>query len=310
MTRVCSTFLLVTASVWLFGCDLARESAPDASNIDARLRDPRSDIVPAVGSVATLDVASWNIENFPASNQTAANVADLITSLDFDMVMVEEIASIDSWNELVARLPSYRAVLSSHVYSSGTYQKLGVLYRADTITIGAVSELFRYDSDFPRPALSMPVTFDDGVHLPLSFELMGLHLKAGTQPSDIRRRTDAIVKLDQFVQNQITEGGESKLIILGDYNTDPGEAGGAAVLAPLISQPERYNVRTLPLAEAGAVTFLPSDVMLDQLTTTTALDDQLLGSIVVIPPLEDQYPGYIAGISDHVPVVITIPLHE
>src|SRR4029079_16543071 len=92
------------------------------------------DLVPALGGPATLDLAAWNIENFPKSTRTVADVADLITSLDLDLVVCDEIASVTAWNELVALLPEHEAVLSSHRYTATSYQKIGLLYRASEVT--------------------------------------------------------------------------------------------------------------------------------------------------------------------------------
>ena len=206
-------------------------------------------------------------------------------------------------NELAARLRDYDAALSSHAYSTGGYQKLGVVWRRDVVTVGAFEERYQDDADaFPRPAIALPITYDDGAHPALSLELLGVHLKAGTQPDDVTRRTAAVARIAAELGAQ----PEARVMILGDYNTVLGGADGDAVMAPLVD-PAAYTVRTAPLAAAGTVSFLPSSVMLDHLTTTAALDVDLADATTVVPPLDAQYPGYEAGVSDHLPVVITIP---
>ncbi len=284
-------------------CDLGREATFDGAPGDAALRPPRTDLVPAVGTDASLDIACWNIENYPANPYAPIVVADLITSLQLDVVVAEEIADVDAWNELVARLRDYDAALSSHVYSTGGYQKLGVLWRRDVISAGAFDERYQDDADaFPRPAIALPISYDDGVHAPLGFDLLGVHLKAGTQPDDVARRTAAMARI---AGDLATQAG-ARVMILGDYNTVLGAPDGDAVMAPLVD-PTAYTIRTAPLAAAGTVSFLPSSVMLDHLTTTAALDVDLADATTLVPPLDVEYPGYEAGVSDHLPVVITIP---
>lgn len=286
-------------------CDLGNEAQPDAVLSDADYREPRADLVPAVGGVDSLELATWNIENFPARASTPAIVADLITSLGLDVVVTQEIANENAWHELVARLPDHEAVLSTHRYSTGDYQKLGVIYRASEIAVGDLTLLFGNDGNaFPRPAISLPIT---ELATGRTLELIGVHLKAGVDASDAARRTDAIVALDAHVQAQVATAGEADVVILGDYNEVVTDATGQAVLAPLLDHPERYTVHSAPLGQAGTVSFLPANIMLDQLTSTVALADRLAGATTVVPPLDAQYPGYEAEVSDHLPVVLIAP---
>jgi hypothetical protein len=96
---------------------------PDAAGVSRRARTR------SCGSAVTLDIACWNIENFPDAPETPSLVADLITSLDLDLIVVEEIANTAAFDELIARLPEHEAVLSSHRYTPTSYQKIGVIYR-------------------------------------------------------------------------------------------------------------------------------------------------------------------------------------
>ena len=303
-----SSPFVFAALLGLPACDLGRDAAYDAAPGDAAWPPLRTDLVPAVGSDTTFDIACWNIENFPASPSTPRIVADLIASMQLDVVVAIEIVDTVAWAELVARLGDYDAALSSHVYATGGYQKLGVLWRRDVVSAGTFDELFQTESSaFPRPAIGLPVTYDDDVSAPLSLELLGVHLKAGTDTSDIDRRAEAMVLLDDHVQAQIADGGEDRVVILGDYNTVLGGAKGDQVMAPL-QDLAGYDVLTAPLAAAGAVTFLPASIMLDHMTATAALGPSLAGSTTVVPPLDEQYPGYQAGVSDHLPVVLSLRL--
>lgn len=294
--------LLVTA------CDLGREAAFDAAPGDASYAPPRTDLVPAVGGDDTLDIACWNIENFPASSSTPRIVADMFASLRLDVLVAIEIADTVAWAELTNRLADTDAALSSHVYSTGDYQKLGVIWRRDVISVGTFDELFQDEtSAFPRPAIALPVVYDDGVHAPASLELLGVHLKAGTEASDIARRAEAVELLDAHLQAQADAGGEARVLVLGDYNTVLGGAKGDQVMAPFQVE-KRYDVLTAPLADNGTVSFLPVGIMLDHATATAALRTELGDPEVHVPPLDEQYPGYQAAVSDHLPVIVSYPL--
>lgn len=264
---------------------------------------PHNGVVPAVGSAATLDIACWNIENFPATAETPGLVADLITSLDLDLIVVEEIASVAAFDELIARLPEHEAVLSSHRYTPTSYQKVGLIYRSAVATVGPEELLFVSDDyGFPRPLLKVPVTVGA-----LTFDVIGLHLKAGTAPEDAARRTSAARTLDAYLRAQIDGGGEDEVIVLGDYNETIDTTNGRQVLAPLLDE-TRYQFRNAAAVAAGEHSFVPSGRVIDHVLTTVGLDGEAGAAAAVIPHLDVQYPRYQTLISDHLPVVLSMPM--
>jgi endonuclease/exonuclease/phosphatase family metal-dependent hydrolase len=270
---------------------------------------PRTDVVAAVGSPATLEIATWNIENFPADAGTPRYVAELIASLDLDVIVVQEIADEAAWRELLDRLREHEGVLSSHTYGATSYQKIGVIYRAGLVTVGAPRLLFPTDPyAFPRPPLSVSVASDDGVHPGRRLALIGVHQKAGVSTEDGERRRAAIEALDAHLRAQVDGGGEDDVILAGDYNEIVTTAGGQANLAPILGAPDRYTLRTRPNADGGEISFVPSGRLLDHLTTTAAHAAELAGARVVIPRLHATYSGYLAHVSDHLPVILVAPL--
>lgn len=288
----------------LVGCTHEGNFGPDA-NPDEPFPPPRTDLVPAVGSAATLELATWNIENFPGDpSSTPRFVADLVASLDLDVVVCQEIASEAAWAELVERLPEHEGVLSTHQYAPGDYQKIGVLYRSSLVTAAAPTLLFPGEEyAFPRPALSTVITVDD-----LTLELVGVHLKAGRADEDAARRAAAITAIDTHLRAQVDGGGEPDVVLLGDYNERVTDEEGRAVLGPLLAAPERYTVRTEPMAVSGAASFLNfGGTFIDHITTTAALDARWTGARVEVPALHIALPSYRAGISDHLPVVLIVP---
>ena len=127
-------WLLIVA---LASCTRTVEHDTPDADPDHPFPAPRTDLLPAVGSEATLEIATWNIQNFPAKPSTPESVADVIASLNVDIVVTEEIADEDAWNELLQRLRDYDGILSTHQYAPGDYQKIGVIYRRSLVTPGA-----------------------------------------------------------------------------------------------------------------------------------------------------------------------------
>ncbi len=285
----------------------ALDAAPDGDGWP--YAPPRTDAVGAVGGPATLEIATWNIENFPADAGTPRYVADLITSLDLDVIIVQEIADEDAWRELIDRLREHDGVLSSHRYGATDYQKIGVIYRTGLVAPGEPALLFPTDPyAFPRPPLSLPIAIDDGVHPARRLELIGVHLKAGVGVEDGERRRAAVEALDAHLRAQVDGGGEDDVILAGDYNEIVTTSGGQANLAAILDAPDRYTLRSRPNADGGEISFVPSSRLLDHITTTAGLADELAGARVVIPRLHASYSGYLAHVSDHLPVILVAPL--
>lgn len=285
----------VLALVMLAGCDLVRP-APGADAAPGDAAPPADDLVEPVGGPDTLDLACWNLEWFPKADATVELVADLITSLELDVIVVEEVASVDAWDALVALLPEHAGVLSSHRYTPTSYQKIGVLYRESEITSSEPELLFVGDSyAFPRPALLVHLTYRDR-----TLDVMGVHLKAGGTDDDARRRAAAIVAIDGWVRDRVAT--EPDLVIAGDYNEDLDPPGFENVLAPFVDAPDLYTFRTAGLAADDVASYVPYQSLIDHIVTTGQLGDRP----AVIPPLDDQLPGYVVGVSDHLPVVVSI----
>lgn len=306
-----ASLLALPALVVLPACrDLsARPDSALADSDNFLYPPPRTDVVAPVGSPDTLEIATWNIENFPAGAGTPSSVADLITSLDLDVIVVEEIASDTAWTELLDRLREHDGVLSTHRYNLTEYQKVGVIYRTAMVTPGTMKLLFPSESYvFPRPPLSVPLAIDDQVHAPLALEVIGVHLKAGVADEDGARRLAAVNRLDEHLRAQVDGGGEDEVILAGDYNEVVTTATGQANLAAILGAPDRYTLRTQPNATGGEISFVPTSRLLDHLTTTAGLADELAGARVVIPRLHTTYSGYLTHVSDHLPVILTVPL--
>lgn len=269
---------------------------------------PRTDVVAPLGGPDTLELAAWNIENFPGSSVTPSRVADLITSLDLDIVVVEEIASETAWRELLERLREHDGILSEHRYTPTEYQKIGIIYRTSLVTPSNVGLIFTSDAYvFPRPPFVADLAIDDGIHRPLSLYAIGVHLKAGVDDEDYERRRVAFVELDRHVRAKLAAGTETEIVIAGDYNEVLDTAVGQASFAPLLAAPDLYTVHTQAASDAGEISFVPASVLLDHITTTADLADELTGARLVIPRLH-VLPRYVAEVSDHLPVVLVTPL--
>lgn len=292
----------------LAACDLGTDAIPvDAAPTgDDAPPPPNGDLVPPVGSDTTLDLACWNIENFPKDPRAPGLLVDLITSLELDIVVVEEIASTQAWDDVLARLPEHDGVLSTHRYTPTEYQKIGVIYRSDLVTAGEPELLFPGVTDaFPRPPFKVHLTVSGPV--PLDFDVIGVHLKAGTAPDDSDRRAAAMRYLDQYIRAQVDGGGEDEVIIAGDFNETIDTSWGMPVMAPMLASPDRYTFRDHDAAFGGQASFIPSGRVIDHIVTTAGLAGEIGATNAIIPRLDAEMSRYEDTVSDHLPVVLSIP---
>lgn len=276
----------------------------DAGSEPSRYPAPRDDLTAALGSDTTLDLATWNIENFPKATTTAEFLADLITSMDLDIIGVQEIANENGFQELLDRLPNYDGVLSSHTYSDGSYQKVGFIYKKDVVSLSDTSLIFSGSGyNFPRPPLQTTVSVLDGDTVVRELTLIVLHLKAGVDQESSQRRTDAMVTLEGYLDSQVSGPGLDDIVVLGDFNDVLTNSFGLAVFAPF--QTDAYTIHTLELAESGGESYLPSDSILDHIISTSSISD--IFNPATIPDFEREFWNYEQTVSDHLPVVISLP---
>jgi endonuclease/exonuclease/phosphatase family metal-dependent hydrolase len=273
---------------------------------------PRTDVVPPFGSADTLDVATWNVRNLGTTElgqelTDVGLVADIIASLDLDIIAVEEVASIAAWDELVARLPDHEGVLSSHTYDVDDYQKIGFLYRASVVEIDDVDLLNLRDGSgtpFARPPLQVRFSHRDGRHADITLDMIGVHLEAGRMDSDIDKRTRSVPLLASHIQRQIS-AGEDEIVLLGDFNEVLDNSAGAAILEPLIDAGNTF--RTAALADRGESSHA-SDRLIDHIVTSSGLAAELGGREATIRRIDGDVARFDAVVSDHLPVMLAIPL--
>jgi endonuclease/exonuclease/phosphatase family metal-dependent hydrolase len=315
--RVARRLLLVTACLWSAACPLGRDrDRDDAGPVDSGYPPPATDVTAAIGTDATLDIGTWNVKNFPCGNSsetstcrpgaedTPALAADVIASLDLDLVALQEVADEEAFYELADRLPEHVGILSGHTYSDGSYQKIGYLYRATVLSAGAPGELFRTDNNFPRPALQVPFTWTGG-DSPFTFLAISVHLKAGEGTLDSDRRKAAISRMEAHARNLVDGAGEDNIIFLGDFNENIRTSTGLQNFAPFLDA-TRYDVRTRANADAREFSFIPSGVVLDHIVTTSALKAAAGSGPAVIPRLDTDIEGYRGRLSDHLLVGVSL----
>ncbi len=247
-----------------------------------------------VSDPVSLDVATWNLQDFPRSDGTVGFVAAAALEHDLEILVVEEVTEVAAFDALVAELVGWDGVVSE---TSSPMLSVGVLW--DTAAVTRVGGAVRFDDDpvaFPRPVLRSDF---EVVGADLTLVTLGVHLKAGIDPDDEARRATAVAALDAMVKDELPS---DPVVMLGDFNTDPGDPGAEAVMAPLLAEGSGWTVPTWGLE---AVSFLPFELMLDQVALRGGAAAALDGPARVLE-VDLGRADYRDVVGDHRPVVVTL----
>lgn len=244
-----------------------------------------------------LRVATFNIEDFPQHEAQVAGAFAELGKLDASIVAVQEIMEPARFErELHARLGADWAF----VHTSDGSHELGVMFDRDTWRLVSM----RIDDDTRLGGNHKPVLEVRLRHADEIVRVMVVHLKSGTPGRDVRARQHAA--LAPLVRAAAASG--DRVIVMGDFNaTEPADREDLARLARtahLAWATESLACTAFWRREDGCwrsrldhvlVTGAPSSVAVAGACATEGCDRQ------------DRCPLYVRDVSDHCPVVVTVP---
>jgi endonuclease/exonuclease/phosphatase family metal-dependent hydrolase len=241
---------------------------------------------------------SWNVEQFPLTGETLEEVALQIEELDPDVIGFQEIRDRVAFDALVDRLEEYEA----HVGRGDGFTQVALLTRADRIEIGSVTDLFVDDrSAFPRAPVHAELTARAG-SFDVPFDFTVLHLKALEDSESRERRRDACEALRGLLDDRAGEGAPDAVLV-GDWNDRLTDEGQANVFATFLEAPDRFSFTTLPLAEDGQFSFVPSRSFIDHVLVAGSDAATLVPRDTEVVRLDETVPDYVERISDHLPIL-------
>lgn len=258
-----------------------------------------------VGSDSTIDALTWNIEWFPKNGMTTVNeVEQIISDLNVDFIGVQEISSVDTFNILLSQLPGWSGILSSHEYSSSSYQKVGLIYKEEVVTVHSYQLLFEDDwYAFPRPPMEFTISSEEGGRA-FDFKLIVVHLKAFDGEDNEARRRAAIDSLKNYIDEQVLLYDEKDFILLGDFNDHIEDPPEDNVFTSMLDDTANYTFLTEPLAGIyGSYIGYNEPNLIDHvIITDDALDEYGENGSTEVLYLDNQNSNYEDDVSDHRPV--------
>ncbi|WP_054683739.1 endonuclease/exonuclease/phosphatase family protein [Rhodothermus marinus] len=273
--------------------------------------------IPSVGTSATLEVATWNVEwfgdpdNGPSDEaRQQANVRAVIAQSAIDLWALQEVSDPAAFQALLDSLGSdYEGVLGQTA-SPGVTQRLAFVYRRDVVQRRRVEQIL---TEFAETfAFRPPLLLEASVHLPdttVVITFITLHMKAGGGLDDYERRREAAQRLKSRLDLLY---GSRPVIVLGDWNDELH----ASILTGFPSPYENFRTDTDDyrfLTEALDAADLPTwcgnsstcrtGSTLDHILITDELFDTYEESSADrFAALLDAVPGYVSSTSDHLPV--------
>jgi len=269
-----------------------------------------SQTYPELGNTNSLDVITWNIENFPKSNQTTNYVSEIINDINIDIIALQEIQNQQAFNSLINQLSDnwtgYRA-------SGGDWGELSYLINRSNVEITYYPYIIldEYEHYFAyRPPYVVHITFNDTEYI-----IINVHFKCcgdGNLEDDYWDEEFRRLKANEYLKAYIDENfNDQNVIVLGDFNDDIAEDSDNNVFMNFINDSENYYFSDMHIAEGPSSdwSFPNWPSHLDHIL----ISNELLHPDLDIQTLKLEY--YISGgwgtydsdISDHRPVWISLP---
>lgn len=242
----------------------------------------------------TLDVVTWNIENFPMEGANSIDMAaEIANNMYPDIIAVQEIRSSSDFLAMVAKMDGYEGQL--HNVHLG--QEIGYIYKtSEIVSVSSTSTI--YDSDrsaFPRQPVLITATHRSG----LVVTLINLHLKCCSDGRD--RRAAASTLLKSYIDTNLPT---DNVIMLGDYNDEIFESDD--VFSNFSNDSFNYKFVDESIAKGGSGNWsYPSwPSHLDHILITNELFSRVVETKVLrVSSCES---GYSTVVSDHRPVMLRL----
>jgi len=265
------------------------------------------------GTDSTFEVLTWNIEHFPKNGNTTLNyVSDIIEALDVDLIAIQEVEDISSFNQLVADLNGYEGYLESSYFAGLAY-----IYKTGSIVINDIYEIYttsQYWSPFPRSPMVMELSFNNE-----NFIVINNHFKCcgdgeldhGDSNDEEKRRYIASNLLKDYID---TNFPNKRVIVLGDLNDILTDSESNNVFQSIIDDNTNYKFADMDIGLGNSSNWsYPSwPSHLDHILITNELfvelekDESEIQTIKIDDYISGGWSTYDSNISDHRPVGLKI----
>jgi endonuclease/exonuclease/phosphatase family metal-dependent hydrolase len=246
-------------------------------------------------SAKTLDVATWNIEQFSSSNTDLEKIKEIIKTMDADIIGVQEIRNISDFNSVANSIDGWKG---SIVKIKGGLN-IGYFYKSSEITLlEDLSTIYsNKKSAFPRPPVIGKFQHVSG----LKFTVFNIHLKCCGGSKNENRRREAADLLKTYIDNNFKK---ESVIVVGDYNDEIQENPAKNVFKNFIDDATNYKFTDMEIAKGSSDnwSFSSWPSQIDHILITNELFSILKSTSTL--KLDNCLNTYKNVISDHRPVMV------
>ena len=265
-----------------------------------------------IGTESTLDVITWNLENFPKQNSSTIDyLAWLIPLLDVDIIALQEIGDDYYFNQLVDQLNGWRG------FRTGGSWGLAYIYKSEVV-INRIEEIQALDNyNLTRTPLLMELEWGgENVYI------INNHYKCcGNGTIEIEyddeeyRRLQSSILTKTYIESNLDS---QKVILVGDLNDELNDEESINVFQNFIIDSTNYKFVDMEIAYSSSSNWsYPSwPSHLDHILITNELFDEFEneGSSVQTIRLEEYFDNgwseYENYISDHRPVGLRLKFSQ
>ena len=252
-------------------------------------------------SAQTLEIATWNIENFPQASISSDYVEQIVETYNLDVIAVQEITSQSAFQTLVNDLEGWDGFVTQ---VNGGNQMVGYLYKTAEISIvGQAQNLYAEATDennnaftaFRRPYM-VQVSHTSG----FSTYLINVHMKCCDGSEDRRRSASELIKA--YIDDNLAS---ENVIVLGDFNDEIVDATDN-VFQNFIDDADNFKFATMNIASGANTEWsYPSwPSHLDQILITNELFDNEISTTTI--KVDQCVSDFSSTVSDHRPVMIKL----
>ena len=255
------------------------------------------------GTESTFDIVTWNIEQFPKNNLTVSYLAELIDSMNVDIIAMQEIwgdGASGSFENLKTELDGW----DGYRNSSG----LAYLYKTE-LTINSLTEINELNEIIRKPYLLSLTWGGQNIYV------INNHFKAYGGAENEAERKIAAEKIENYINEYLED---VNVIILGDLNDELNDEESVNVFQNFIIDSTNYKFVDMDIAYSSSSNWsYPSwPSHLDHILITNELFDEFEneGSSVQTIRLEEYFDNgwteYENYISDHRPVGLQLKFSQ
>ena len=265
------------------------------------------------GTEATLDIMTWNIEQFPKNGETTITyVKDIIEALDVDIVAIQEVNDINAFNQLANGLSAYEGYLESSYFAGLAY-----LYKPSSIQINDIYEIYttsEYWSYFPRSPMVMDLNFKGERYIVINnhFKCCGDGiLDLNDLYDEETRRFIASDYIKSYIDSYFPN---LNVIVLGDLNDSLTDDSQNNVFQNILDDTSQYTFADLVIANGSDSDWsyptwpshLDHILITDELFTEFEHIDSEIQTLKIDQNLAGGWFEYDTNISDHRPVALKL----